>query len=299
MRISLSGNMPISVLFSLGALKTGYDLYTSKEKDKKNTFIRDSVIIGSSIIGVSAAQKYSDFLIKQRPIKALVNKTTELFTKIRKPKFIEKITKPFLDANRDKTVTKLEETTEFTKIMQNCLKDCFSVTSAILSGLLGAEILNHTYFKKNPTPKLKETDINKTAPNYNVVENPDDGIEQLSKMLEADFKVFKAFDKPLAVFDAIKIADEKNIDTKVKMTAYEIIANALLPTFFISLAMSLTKNLNMAKRICAVGASGLLGLLMGHKLAVQFNRRFAPQITETVKELHEDITETLTPQPEN
>ncbi len=293
MRITTSGNLPISVLLGLGAIKTGYDYYNSEPQNKKNGLIRNSVIIGSSIAGVVAAQKYSDILIKQKPIKKAVEKTTNLFLNIPKPKFINNILKKLFDSNRDNITTKFEETTECSKIIQNCLKDCFTVFSAICSGIAGAEVLNLTYFKKKPLPNMKNTKESELEPNYNIIANPDDGLEQISKILETDFKIFKTMDRPMAVFDAIKISEEKNPDTKIKMTVYEIIANALLPTFFISLAMSLTKNLKTINRLGIVGASAILGILLGHRLAVQFNRSITPQITETFKEIHKDITENI------
>lgn len=279
MRVSLSKNMPISVLLSLGALKIGYDFCTDKEKNKKDVFVRDSVIMGSSILGVVAAQKSSDRLIKKQSMQKLINKVTEFFT--------GQVPKNSI------------KTKEFANITQNCLKDCFCVTSAILTGLIGAEVLNHTYFKRKKQPKLMETNIKNLKPNYNVLANPEDGIENVSKMFEKNFRILKTIDGPLAVFDAIKIAEEKKLDTKVKMTMYEIIANALLPTFCISLAMSLTKNTSKLKRACVVGASGVVGLYSGHKLAVGFNKKYSPQITETVKEIREDITESLSFQLDN
>ena len=77
------------------------------------------------------------------------------------------------------------------------------------------------------------------------------------------------------------------------MTAYEIIANALLPTFFISLSMSLTKNLKLTKRIPAVAVAGVLGLLLGHRMAVQFNRSVTPELVENIKEITEEISQEL------
>ena len=162
------------------------------------------------------------------------------------------------------------------------------VCSAIGAGIIGGEALNLTYFKNRKKPN-GDININSLKPNYNLKENPDDGLEQISKVLGGDFKVLKAVDQPMAMFDALKITEGKDATTKMKMTAYELIANALVPTFFISIAMSMTKNLSLLKRIGLVGASAALGLLLGHKCALQFNRSVTPEIAKNIEELTDNI----------
>lgn len=287
MRITSTANLPISVFFALGAAKTGYDYFKAKPKDRNDVLVRNSTIIGSSIAGVIAAQKGADKFFKQQPIEKTIKNVSSWLLHVPKPKFMKHFLESLVDANHNHKFDAGEET-QCTEIIQNCMKDCAMVTSAIGTGLLGGTILNKTYFK-NRKPPLVETDLNKAKPNYNIAANPDDGLEQISKVLEGDFKAFKTVDQPMAVFDALKISEEKDPVTKMKMTSYEVIANALLPTFFISLAMSLTKNLHIAKRIGLVGASGLLGILLGHRIAVQFNRSITPKIVKNIEEIKEDI----------
>lgn len=288
MRIKSSANLPISVFVALGTAKTIYDFAKAQPKEQKDVLVRDAVIVGSSILGVVAAQKYSDKLIKKQPIENTLHKISEWLIHVPKPKFLKHFFNSLLDTNQNRKLDPGEET-QCNEILQNCIKDCFMVASAIGAGILGGELLNLTYFK-NKKQKLAETDLSKLKPNYNVIANPDDGIEQISKILEGDFKALKAIDQPMAVFDALKITEEKDSMTKIKMTAYEVIANALLPTFFISLAMSLTKNYKLLPRIGIVGASGILGLLMGHKMAVQFNRSVTPELVKNIEEITDDLT---------
>lgn len=289
MRISSTTNIPLSALLALGTAKTAYDYHKADKKDKKDILIRNSVIVGSSIAGVAAAQKYSSKLIQQKHIDKVINSVANKVLKLPKPKFIKNFFESLLDANKNHKIDIGEDKAQCLEIMQNCFKDCLLVLSAIGAGLIGGEVLNLTYFK-NRKPPLEHTDINTLEPNYNIKANPDEGLEQVSKILEGDFKALKYIDQPMAVFDALQITEEKDPSTKIKMTAYELIANALLPTFFISLAMSLTKNLSLPKRIGIVGASGGLGLLIGHRCAVQFNRSVAPEIAKNFEEFKEDIT---------
>ena len=287
MRLTSAGNLPISVFLALGLGTTGYNCWKSEPKDKKDVFIRSAAVVSSSIVGVVAAQKYSDKIIKQKPIERGIDTVAQWLLHVPKPRFLKHFFESLLDANRNHKLD-AGEYSQCNEIIQNCLKDCFMLLSAIGTGILGGELLNLTYFKGRKPP-LKETDLSKEKPNYNIKANPDEGLDQISKVLEGDFKVWKAFDKPMAVFDALQITKEKNSLTKVKMTAYEIIANALLPTFFISLSMSLTKNLSLLKRIIIVAASGGLGLLLGHRMAVQFNRTVTPELVENIKEITEEI----------
>lgn len=290
MRIRASStNIPLSVLFALGAAKTGYDYYKAEKKEKKDILIRNSVIVGSSIAGIAVAQKYSNRLIQKEPVDKAINSFSNWILKLPKPRFAKHFFESLLDANKNHKIDVGEDKTQCLEIMQNCFKDCFLVLSAIGAGVIGGELLNMTYFK-NRKPPLEHTDLNTLKPNYNLKANPDDGLEQISRILEGDFKALKSLDQPMAVFDALKITEEKDTTTKIKMTAYELIANALLPTFFISLAMSLTKNLSMLKRIGIVGASGALGLLLGHRCAVQFNRTVTPEIAKNIEELTDDIS---------
>ena len=292
MRLTSAGNLPISVFFALGAGTTAYNCWKAKPEEKKDVLVRSSAIVASSIIGVVGAQKYSDKIIKQKPIEKSIDTVAQWLLHVPKPKFLNHFFESLLDANKNHKID-VEEESQCNEIIQNCLKDCFMLISAIGAGVIGGEILNLTYFR-DKKPPLVETDLSKEKPNYNIKANPDEGIDKVSKVLEGDFKIWKAFDKPMAVFDALQITKEKNSLTKIKMTAYEVIANALLPTFFISLSMSLTKNLSLVKRIFSVGASGILGLLLGHRMAVQFNRSVTPELVENIKEITEEITEELT-----
>ncbi len=291
MRITSSGNLPISVLFAVGAVKTAYDYKKAPEKDKKNVFIRNTVIIGSSIAGVLGAQKYADKLIQKRPLKRFTYKLTKGFKDLPKPNFIKRMLNPLLDANHDKKVDFIEEVTECDKIIQNCAKDCFIVSSAIIAGIISGEILNRTLFKHSKAATPLHTDLKTLKPNYNVAANPDEGFDKISRVLQGDFRILEGVDQPMAVLDALSISQEKNTETKMKMTAYELIANALTPTFFISLAMSFTKNLKCISRIPIVTAFGGLGLAIGHQLAQQFNRSVTPEIAENLQELKENLTE--------
>lgn len=291
MRLTSARNLPISVFFALGIGTTGYNCWKAKPEDKKDIFVRNIGIISSSIVGVVAAQKYSDKIIKQKPIEKVINSFAQGVLHMPKPKFLKHFFESLLDANKNHKFD-IEEQSQCKEIIQNCLKDCFMLISAIGAGVIGGEFLNLTYFK-NKKPPLTETNLAKEKPNYNIKANPDEGIDKISKILEGDFRIWKAFDKPMAVFDALQITKEKNSLTKIKMTAYEIIANALLPTFFISLSMSLTKNLSLSKRILSICASGILGLMLGHRMAVQFNRSVTPEIVENIKELTEEISEEL------
>lgn len=292
MRLTSAGNLPISVFFALGVGTTGYNCWKAKPNERIDTFVRSSAIVGSSIVGVLAAQKYSDRIIKKKPIEKAVNTVAQWLLHVPKPRFMKHFFESLLDANKNNKFDVGEES-QCNEIIQNCLKDCFMLVSAIGAGVVGGEILNLTYFKDKKVPFVKETNLDKEKPNYNVKANPDEGLDTVSKVLEGDFKVWKAFDKPMAVFDALQITKEKNSLTKIKMTAYEIIANALLPTFFISISMSLTKNLSLLKRIMTVAASGGLGLVLGHRMAVQFNRSVTPEIVENIKELTEGISQEL------
>lgn len=292
MRLTSAGNLPISVFLALGATTAGYNCWKAKPSERKDVLIRSSVIVGSSIAGVVAAQKYSDKIIKQKPIEKTINTVAHWLIHVPKPRFLKHFFESLLDANKNNKFD-IEETSQCNEIIQNCLKDCFMLVSAIGAGVVGGEILNLTYFKDKKAPALKETNLAKEKPNYNIKANPDEGIDKMSKILEGDFKIWKAFDKPMAVFDALQITKEKNSLTKIKMTAYEIIANALLPTFFISLSMSLTKNVSLIKRIFTVSSAGILGLVLGHRMAVQFNRSVTPEIVENIKELTDEISQEL------
>ena len=66
MRLTSAGNLPISVFFALGIGTTGYNCWKAKPKERKDTFVRCSAIVGSSIVGVLAAQKYSDKITSER-----------------------------------------------------------------------------------------------------------------------------------------------------------------------------------------------------------------------------------------
>ncbi len=292
MRLTSAGNLPISVFFALGAGTAGYNCWKAKPEERKDVLVRNSTIITSSILGVIGAQRYSDKIIKQKPIEKSINAVAKWLLNVPKPKFLKHFIDSLLDKNHNHKLD-IEEHSQCNEIIQNCLKDCFMLISAIGAGVIGGEILNITYFK-DKKPPLQETNLDKEKPNYNIKANPDEGLDTVSKILEGDFKVWKAFDKPMAVFDALQITKEKNALTKIKMTAYEIIANALLPTFFISLSMSLTKNIRLAKRIPTVAASGALGLLLGHRMAVQFNRSVTPELVENIKEITNEISDELT-----
>ena len=51
--------------------------------------------------------------------------------------------------------------------------------------------------------------------------------------------------------------------------------------------------LSLIKRIFTVSSAGILGLVLGHRMAVQFNRSVTPEIVENIKELTDEISQEL------
>ena len=117
--------------------------------------------------------------------------------------------------------------------------------------------------------------------------HPKRPIEHIPRLLE-DIKMLQY---PLTALDALEIYSAKNADERARMTAYELIANTMMPTIFVSVGNSLTKNFTKFQKIPVVASFLVLGLYAGHKLAVLFNNRVTPNIMESLNDISFEVTD--------
>ncbi len=281
------------VFVAVGGRKA-YTDYLSAEPDKKNkTLIKDITVLFSSAAGYAG----SIAVLKKIPNIPIVENTARLITKgiknIANKKFVkEKITPIYQKIIKPQTKsTALSILTP--QLMRNSLvhiekavKECMSATfitiSAIIAAFAGNELICRTLIKQNNEEiEKKKEEMRKTAPetshsqsqpvnsktSYNYLNyiNKEFSKDPANKVFASIsfLPVMRALDFPMTAVQGFEINKINEFSDRIKKTSYSLIANAIVPTFFISIATAITKQWKDYAKYPFIALSTLLGMAFG------------------------------------
>ncbi len=274
-----------SVLVGAGAYKTYRDYIEAPQEQKTRTLIRNTTALGAAALAVFSTDK---FLANKFSSETLQKFSHKISSKILNNKVIKKISNKFVPKKELKPV-KLEALSD---MISNCTKDVLLSAVAGLAGISAGLIVDKLLFRKN-TAKLKDTE-NKTILEQKeqnlgksskivlpksvsqIVENPvvtkianertRNIIMNTTKVFEAAGFISNPFEMPSVVLSGLDMAKERNLQKIVEQTSSGIVAEALIPTFCVSLTNSLTKNRSVLVKLPALAASFYVGDFIGGKV---------------------------------
>ena len=112
-----------------------------------------------------------------------------------------------------------------------------------------------------------------------------------TKVFEAAGFMQNPFEKPSVVLGGLDMAKEQNFQKIVEQTASGIVAEALIPTFCISLTNSLTTNKSMWVKIPALAASMYVGNFIGEKVGNQLTHEIRDELFDIEEPEENEVEE--------
>lgn len=252
-----------------GLSKLASDYKTAPEDKKSFTLAHDSIVLGTSALGVVAYNIASKKIIRSKPI---TNALNVLKTGIKNKLHQKNYSKHAMIA-----------LSHIAEVSKRCLDNTLMLGTGIL-GAIGAdygihairldkklkpkpitttedESLNKIYDAKNKIiNSFRESSINKNLENTV-------GSEIKSNMYNRvfDFPAMKMFATSMVGMQGFEVIEEKTLKARMKHATKCLVANSIVPVFFLSTASTLTKNMNNALRLPITFATMIFGTMYTNK----------------------------------
>lgn len=266
----LESKATAATVFAVTGLSKLASDYKDAPADKKHyTLTHDAFVLGTSALGVAGYTFASKKVIKSKGFIKLLNK---LKTHVKGHIEEKKYSKPA------KNVLNY-----FKEVSTKCLDNTLMLGTGIL-GAIGADYLVHavhldkklkqkktlqtedkSFDKINDTTNtlinsFKESGLNKTLDNAV-------GSEVKNSMYNRifDFPAMKMFTTSMVGMQGFEVIQEKTLKARMMHTTKCLIANSVVPIFFLSTATSLTKKMNSALRLPLTFATMIFGTMYTNK----------------------------------
>ena len=267
----LESKATAATVFAVTGLSKLASDYKDAPADKKHyTLTHDAFVLGASALGVAGYTFASKKVIKSKGVTKLFNK---LKTHVKGHIEEKKYSKPAKNV-----LNYLKE------VSTKCLDNTLMLGTGIL-GAIGADYLVHaihldkklkqkktlqtedkSFDKINDTTNtlinsFKESGLNKTLDNAV-------GTEVKNSMYNRifDFPAMKMFTTSMVGMQGFEVIQEKTLKSRMMHTTKCLIANSVVPIFFLSTATSLTKKMNSAIRLPLTFATMIFGTMYTNKL---------------------------------
>ncbi len=245
-----------AAFLSIGAGKIAYDYNNEKPVTKKRVLLKDASIISGSMLGFVTVNPLTKYICKNCQAK-----------------------------------------NKFIKLSEYIITQTFAGTLNTFAAIVGAIYANefiHKYFLDNPKyPKLNASGDNKEKTgilqqssvfkNFNYV-NSQFASTTANAMLSTALYVpaMKVFNTPMMALSGFSVANTKGYNNKLKKTTYELLANTMIPSLFISAVSMIVDKRKSLIKYPALFASICLGTFAGSTIA----NKFKSQIDNTIDGLN-------------
>ena len=292
-----------AILLGAGAYNTYKDYLTAPQEQKARTLTRNITALGAAAVAVVSADR---FLSSKFSSEVIQNFSHNVSNRILKNKYVQKISSKLFPKKQLQPV-KLEALAD---MVANCTKDVTLTATAALAGITSGlcvdKILSlskkadiqaqkaelQTQQIQQKQAQAKQLILPKRV--HNILENPmmtkvaNDKTKNLimntTKVFEAAGLITNPFEMPSVIMGSLDMAKEKNLQKIVEQTSSGIVAEALIPTFFISLTNSLTKNKSAWIKIPAIAASFCVGDFVGEKVGAALTHEIRDEIFDIEEE---------------
>lgn len=241
-----------TVFFTIGATKTCMDYYHSKPERKKRVLLKDTAILAGSLVGFGVFS----------PLAKMITKTC-------------KFKKPVL------------------KKAEFIIKQTIAGTLNTFGGIVGAIYANelvHKYVLNKPQYQVKKDKVtdSKTEMTKQVFKDfksvtHNETFETVHTVFTnmTDLPKINVLSTPMIALTGFNIANTKGYHNKLKKITYELLANTMIPTIFISaVSLFVGKKSNKIKLPALAGAV-VAGTLTGKAVA----DKYKAQIDDTIDDL--------------
>ncbi len=262
----LESKATAATVFGVTGLSKLASDYKAAPEDKKNfTLAHDSIVLGASALGVVGYSVLSKKAVKN--------------------KFVTKHLNALKTGLKDKVSSKhaVKTLSHTYEVAKRCLDNTLMLGTGIL-GAIGADYGIHAMrldkkLKPKPITSTEDESFNKiydaknkiintfkeSSLNKNLEETV--GTEIKSNMYNRvfDFPAMKMFATSMVGMQGFEVIEEKTLKKKMKHATKCLIANSVVPIFFLSTASTLTKNMNNALRLPITFATMIFGTMYTNK----------------------------------
>lgn len=271
-----------AVFVGVGLARTVYD-YRKEEHDRKTrVLLKDTAILAGSVAGFAIVSPLTRLLCKTKFADMFFKSINKLVSKSAQKRFL----------HHHKTALK---TRILMKNTEHVVKESIAGTINTFAGIVGAiysnELMHKYVFSKPPffdeKAHQKELQKEKLQPqtkgyfsdsrvfkNFDYVD-PDMAKRTASRVFStiSDMPNMKLLEKPMIALTGFSVANTKGYHNKLKKTTYELLANTLIPTIFVSAMTLIVQHKKSWIKYPSLFAALSLGAGIGAKVANRYNEK--------------------------
>lgn len=265
-----------AVFLAVGAAKTYQDYHTASPDKKSKILLKDSAILLGSLAAFTLVSPATRLFCNTKFVELFLKGANKLVSKFRKP----------INPTDNAALKKAQRFAENT---EHVLKEAIAGTINTFAGVLGAVYSNefmHKYVFSKPPFLIEESaetsnadkskndsrsgffQNSKVFNNFNYVNN-DFAKTTANRMFStlSDLPDMKLLEKPMIALTGFSVANTKGYHNKLKKTTYELLANTLIPTIFVSAMSLIVQNKKSVIKYPALFAALTTGAMVGTVVA--------------------------------
>ena len=288
--LSMPSTLAPTAFVSIGVAKTCQDYYEASDKEKKKVLLKDLAILSGSVASLATVTPLTRWFTNTKFMDLFANSINILLSTIRGKSLF----------SNNSIITNAQKIVSHT---EHVIKEALAATINTFVGVMGAvhanEFMYKFIFPKFPSLQDSSTEVevfdslecNKSKPQddngIDVVCN-EGSVNDIKAIFDefsyvedtfnkktvnrvfsaiSDLPGMKAFEKPFVALSGFSVAETKGYKNKFKKTLYDLLANTLIPTIFISATSLFVDNKKMFVKYPSLLLSLVTGSLLGGVVA--------------------------------
>ena len=295
-----------AVFAGVCSYETYNDYKIAPKKEKKKVLVRNLTVLTSSLAGILAGRKILTSLMKHHGetyTAKVIGKASETVGR-----YTEKIKLP--ETPVVKHLQKgAEKTTEVVKTglisFEEAARETAEEFLITLGGIATALSSNYLIEKTNLSPDLPESShhtaeqkiaikdrrINNylsLVTDYDYRHNADSSAEVASKVFNAmGVPGVSSVDGPIGAIAGLAVSRQKTTENKFKLTSYELIAKAVIPTFIFAATARALHKAPTAVKVISYPVAGFVGLIAGHHAGKWFEGNVSQKVFDKFSQINQ------------
>ena len=279
----------VTVFGVTGLCKLASDYKNAPDDKKQYILAHDGLVLGASGLGVVAYNVASKKLVNTKTLSKFINRTK---SKVAHTLQKNNYTKPIKVALKHGY-----------EIITNCLNNALMLGTGIL-GAIGADYATHAV-KLDKRLNKKQVNSAETQ-SFDAIYNTQNKIvdkfknSSINQNLEQavgtevkkgmysrifDFPAMKMFSSSMVGMQGFEVIQEKTFKARMKHATKCLVANSLVPVFFLSTASSVTKKMNTALRLPIIFATMIFGTMYTNKFIDKQQYKYSKNTKKPKREI--------------
>lgn len=265
-----------AVFIAMGVYKTGKDYKKAKPERKNRTLAKDVAILAGSAAAFAVAAPLTKRFCHTQFVETCAKGLEKVKQSLRKKPFFQK---PFFHRIA-KISASLRQTQKITyesfKKTEHVLKESIAGTVNTFAGIVGAiytnEVMHKYVLNKPPFTDGTQVSGGNGDPVKKHKEPHNHAQYTANRIFDTivDLPAMRAFERSTAALAGFDVANTKGYHNKFKAAAYELLANTLIPTIFVSITSLGVSKTKWFVKYPALLAALSVGAIAGAKVADKY-----------------------------